>query len=129
MRNIEVLCLRTTPERGSFWQNVTGAVEEGENYIAAAKRELLEETGITGNEILAFHPLYDFTFTDRKGQLVREHVFGAIVEPGTPVNIDGNVYREHDEFRWETVEQAKKIMRYPGHADSIERLCRFISSG
>jgi lipoyl(octanoyl) transferase len=41
----KVLLLRRSPERGGFWQQVTGRIEPGESPEAAARRELLEETG------------------------------------------------------------------------------------
>lgn len=40
-----VLLLRRSPERGGFWQPVTGRIEPGETPEAAARRELGEETG------------------------------------------------------------------------------------
>ncbi|MGB8929690.1 MAG: lipoyl(octanoyl) transferase LipB [Anaeromyxobacteraceae bacterium] len=40
-----VLLLRRSPERGGFWQPVTGRIEPGEEPRAAARRELGEETG------------------------------------------------------------------------------------
>ncbi len=40
-----VLLLRRAPERGGFWQPVTGRIEPGEAPIEAARRELREETG------------------------------------------------------------------------------------
>jgi lipoyl(octanoyl) transferase len=40
-----VLLLRRSPERGGFWQQVTGRIEPGESPEQAARRELREETG------------------------------------------------------------------------------------
>ena len=37
---------------GDKWQMPQGGVDEGENYIAAMRRELLEETGIQNIEII-----------------------------------------------------------------------------
>ncbi|SVD12149.1 uncharacterized protein METZ01_LOCUS365003, partial [marine metagenome] len=31
----------------SFWQSVTGSLDAGERHADAAKRELVEETGLT----------------------------------------------------------------------------------
>jgi 8-oxo-dGTP pyrophosphatase MutT (NUDIX family) len=35
----------------SFWQRITGAAEDNETLIQAAKRELLEETNITTDKL------------------------------------------------------------------------------
>src|SRR5512132_2863360 len=40
-----VLLLHRRPERGNFWQPITGTIEAGEQPMAAAVREVFEETG------------------------------------------------------------------------------------
>ena len=40
-----VLLLHRRPERGNFWQPITGSIEEGELPLETARRELIEETG------------------------------------------------------------------------------------
>ena len=46
-RGGEVLLLERTRPRG-FWQSVTGSLEWGEAPMAAARREVFEETGVRG---------------------------------------------------------------------------------
>ncbi|MCK4302072.1 MAG: NUDIX domain-containing protein, partial [candidate division Zixibacteria bacterium] len=41
----EYLLLHRIPSGGAYWQGVTGGVEGDEGYLAAARRELEEETG------------------------------------------------------------------------------------
>src|SRR5437588_2551793 len=43
-----VLLLHRRPERGNFWQPITGSIEEGELPVDTARRELIEETGHSG---------------------------------------------------------------------------------
>src|ERR1019366_9102067 len=43
-----VLLLHRRPERGNFWQPITGSIEEGELPLETARRELIEETGNAG---------------------------------------------------------------------------------
>ena len=43
---LKVLLLRRTPQRGGWWQAVTGSVEAGEGLEAAVRREVFEEAGI-----------------------------------------------------------------------------------
>ena len=44
--DLEYLMLRRTPERGGYWQGVTGGVEDGETPCETARREIKEETGL-----------------------------------------------------------------------------------
>jgi len=46
----QVLMLERTEPRG-FWQSVTGSLHEGESALDAARRELAEETGLTGEVV------------------------------------------------------------------------------
>jgi 8-oxo-dGTP pyrophosphatase MutT (NUDIX family) len=56
------LMLRRTRERGGFWQGITGAPLPGETDVAAAVREVAEETGYAVRDTL--RPL-DITYTYR----------------------------------------------------------------
>src|SRR5207302_281997 len=47
VRDDQILLLQRTPERGGFWQILTGRREPGESPLQTAAREIYEETGFT----------------------------------------------------------------------------------
>jgi 8-oxo-dGTP pyrophosphatase MutT (NUDIX family) len=108
------LLLRTNPDRGEFWQPVTGSVEPGEKVEAAAARELLEETGLKADsspELISA----PYEFTSRWGNLVREYAFLVHVGPSqrTRVHLDG---KEHSTFQWSTADSALELLKYESNA-------------
>lgn len=48
-----------------FWQSVTGTMEEGELAVDAAVRELAEETGISGVELVDCHYSREFQISSQ----------------------------------------------------------------
>ena len=94
----KVLLLKTNKSRGSFWQNITGSVKPNEPLLVAAKRELLEETGLVPNEI--FNLDYYFEYDQ-----FSEHVF-AVVLLKTPKEIV--LGPEHEEYKWVEVNSLTK---------------------
>ena len=46
----QYLLLKRVTDRGAFWQGVKGGVENGESLLEAARRELIEETGLSARD-------------------------------------------------------------------------------
>jgi 8-oxo-dGTP pyrophosphatase MutT (NUDIX family) len=114
----EILFLLLRPERGGFWQPVTGGVETGEVIAAAALREATEETGLP----FATKPRsldYSFAF-ERDGKRFEEHVFALEAPAGVPVRIDPH---EHVDHRWIPAESAaKEKLKHDSNAEGLRRL-------
>jgi 8-oxo-dGTP diphosphatase len=71
----------TPPDRPAFWCTPGGALDPGESYADAARRELFEETGIAadpGPEI--FRRLVDFTTIKGVPVSADERYFAVTVE-------------------------------------------------
>ncbi len=106
-----LLLLRRTPERGGFWQILTGRCEAGESPLQTAAREVHEETGFSPT----LAELRDLDYT---------HAF-ALQLPGAPrfaresafalqVSGDPRLSGEHDAFRWCTLEEALPLLPFAG---------------
>lgn len=119
------LLLRMRPERGEFWQPVTGGVESGEALAAAALREAKEETGLEFPSLPS--PIAEPFEFERPGvprQTFREFSFSLSLphQSAFPeVHLDPN---EHTDFQWVTAKEALQRVGYPSNAQVLESLLR-----
>lgn len=77
------------------WQIVRGSTEPGETALAAALRELAEETGLRPIECYALCSVESFFLASRDA-ILHLPAFCAIVDPAAPVVLND----EHDAYRW-----------------------------
>ncbi len=93
-----------------FWQSVTGSLEWGEMADAAARREVIEETGITAGLLRNLHwtQVYDIlpSFGKKYAPGVTrnlEHAFALKLLRRVPVTL---CPEEHVQYRWATAREA-----------------------
>ncbi|MGZ3699103.1 MAG: NUDIX hydrolase, partial [Bdellovibrionota bacterium] len=115
--NLRVLLLKTIPKRGAFWQPVTGGVEPGESFEAAALREAREETGFAFGgqpEDLG----YTFEFESQWGAATEETF--ALQAPGaSEPTLDPS---EHSEYAWMSPEQALERTQFESNREALKKL-------
>lgn len=126
---LDVLLIERADKPG-YWQSVTGSLDaEDEPLDLTARREVLEETGITGGElrdwglenVYEIYPVWRHRYAPGVTHNT-EHVFGLTVAAGTPVRLSP---REHLAWRWLPWRDAADACFSPSNAEAILQLPRF----
>lgn len=111
-----VLCCERSDEKyGDRVQCVQGGIDEGEDAVHAGVREMEEELGVDGKEIVIlgvmeekFRYMWDDEYLAKLpvGSVVgqeQQYVL-AMIEPGTPMNLDTH-HREFSKVWWGSPQQ------------------------
>ncbi len=119
-----VLLLHRRPERGDFWQPVSGTIEEDESAMATARRELVEETGHAAEPTplgLTQSFLIESQYLASRYPspiIASEIVFRAPLDSRVPIRIDT---REHDDWGWFTFDEALEKIKWTDDREALER--------
>ena len=123
---LEVLLIERADKPG-YWQSVTGSLDAEDELLAdTARREVLEETGISGGVLRDWqrHNVYEIWPVWRHRYAPgtthnTEHVFGLTVPAGTPVTLNP---REHLAWKWLDWREAAERCFSPSNAQAILQL-------
>jgi 8-oxo-dGTP pyrophosphatase MutT (NUDIX family) len=128
----EYLLLHRLASRGDFWQGITGGVEAGEEIADAAKRELIEETGLVPATIHKIDYSFSYPVAEKWRHLytegtkeITEYVFLAQVDDQRVPILDA---REHDQWKWCDVEDARSLLIWPGNVEALKHCDTFLRS-
>ena len=115
----EFLVLLRSPERHGYWNLVAGGVEEGEEPIAAARRELEEETGLA--QPVRFEPLaLALGYVRPEGSKVTLYAFMA----EAPARWEPVLDDEHVDYRWCSMDDADDLLEYPEPRSAVRLAAR-----
>jgi len=101
---------------GTMWHFVSGGAEDGESASVAAKRELIEETGITSTN--------NWMTLDSRASIPKDaypHITHwpkeVLVLPQFSFGIDSSgqeivLSDEHDDFRWLSFNEVTKLLKW-----------------
>ena len=127
---LEVLMIERA-DRPGYWQCVTGSKDTLDEPLSdTARREVQEESGITGGVLLDWNliNIYEIypVWLHRYAPGVThntEHVFGLTVPAGTPVTL---APREHLQYRWLPWREAADLCFSPSNAEAVLQLPKFV---
>ena len=96
---------------GHHWDYPKGHVEAGEDDATAAKRELMEETGITRIDLVdGFSREMTYVFRGRRGNLIKKTVVFFLGR----TDIEAvTISHEHVGSAWLTADEALARLTYP----------------
>lgn len=115
----------------SFWQGVTGALEDDETPSQAAERELAEETGFVNVPVMDIGLTYAYPIQDSWRHLypagateIVEHVFVAIV----PTDASPKLSHEHETACWCRLGDAPKLLKFHENVLALQRVDAYLQA-
>src|SRR5439155_1653545 len=123
---VEVLVLRRGPAGRSpgSWETVHGTVEPGETPVAAALRELREETGYEPVRLYNASRVEAF-YRHRVDQVALGPVFAAFVDPGAGPRVSA----EHDRAEWLAPSAAAARLAWPRARRALDDILSLLGGG
>ncbi|MBK5260661.1 MAG: lipoyl(octanoyl) transferase LipB [Thermoanaerobaculia bacterium] len=123
----KVLLLHRRPDRGNFWQPVTGSIEDGESELDTARREIVEETGQSSDPSAtgmtqSFLIESQYLASRIPVPIIASEVgFSARLDSNRPILIDTE---EHDEYGWFSFGEAYEKIQWTDDREALELLER-----
>jgi dATP pyrophosphohydrolase len=109
-----------------FWQSVTGSLEWGEMADDAARREVVEETGITQGMLRNLQWTQTYEILPSFGKIYApgvtrnlEHAFALKLLERVPVTLSA---KEHVQYRWARADEAIETVSSSTNRVIIEQL-------
>jgi bis(5'-nucleosidyl)-tetraphosphatase len=135
-RSAGVLLFRIDPDSGrrrfllldygKYWDYPKGHVEEGEGDLAAARRELLEETGIADAAIVdGFSHEIRYYFRSKRKGLVHKSVIFFLGKTESP---EVRLSHEHVGFDWLEYEPALERLNYESAREVLREAQEYLTA-
>jgi dATP pyrophosphohydrolase len=122
--DLRFLLMKRRPEKGGFWQPVSGGIERNETPLQALKREVMEETGIKSYERIID---LEYTFvhhTEKDGALMKMKDICYAVEVKRTFKI--TLSDEHLEYKWCDLEESMQYLDWEPVVIALQKLVELV---
>jgi dATP pyrophosphohydrolase len=106
------------------WEAVHGHIEPGETPAAAARREVVEETGLTPLRLYNLSRVELF-YRHRQDEVAVVPVFAAFVETGAAIRLSA----EHDRHDWLRPDAARARFAWPRERRAVDDILILVGGG
>ena len=122
----EVLVLRRAPggRNPGSWETVHGSIDVGEAPEVAARREVVEETGIEPQRLYNLSRVESF-YRHTTGEVVLIPQFAAFVAADAAVRLSA----EHDRAEWLTTDEAARRFAWPRERRALDDILSILGTG
>jgi len=110
---------RTKEPYFGYYGFITGKIRFGEKVSETAKRELKEESGLEGGNIVIKRIVHDHVVLEDSGDLVEDKMFYVVLIKNPKGDL---VDTRNGKNKWITVEQFKKLKKKYYNEDNIYRI-------
>lgn len=107
-----------------MWQLITGTIQSGERAADAARRELIEETGLAIKKFWIV-PFVNSFYAATEDAVHMSPFFAA----ETGVGSEPTLSDEHQGYVWCQREQAEKKLVWPGQREGLRIVHEYIAGG
>jgi len=121
---IKYLILKYQIHTQNHWDFVKGGIENNETLVEAAKREVLEETGIKTIIIIKdFKEQIKYTYKKDHGDVIEKDVIYLLAETNeTEIRLS----EEHSEFKWATKNEVLKVIKFEEQKNVLKKADSYI---
>lgn len=105
---------------GKYWGFPKGHIEDGENEVETAKREILEETGLN---VIIYNDFRETGIYRPYGKTTKKVVFFLAESLQSNVHIQ---LGEIDDFEWVSFNKAKEVCRYENDIRVLDKAQNYI---
>ena len=123
------LIARRVPQ--GVWNVIAGQVEDGESFSAAAARELMEESGLSGVPInlglpqtYVIEPEYLALYAPGESTVAIESFMIEAPSDWEPV-----LNHEHDTYRWCSAEESIALLHWPETKEGLRAAAKLLRRG